>query len=903
MKEDGSCRGGTLSNTVSDPLAQAGTSIAYQPPTPADELVTGSRIDRYIVLDLQGRGGMGVVYSAYDPRLDRKIALKLLSDGDASGPRRERLLREAKALAQLAHPNVVAVFDVGSFGEHLFLAMELVAGQTLRAWLQPRRPWRDVVRVFIEAGRGLAAAHAAGVIHRDFKPENILIGTDGRARVVDFGVARSVADAAASGATGAELAASLTASGQAVGTPAYMSPEQKAGQLVDARSDQFSFCVALFEALHGWRPTDGPSRTVEARAPSYARRVIERGLSAVPAERYPTMDALLAELAHDPTATRWRLGVLGIVILATVFAVVVLRGQEQPARYCRDGQSKLAGVWDDASKRAGRSAFLATGKPFATTAWSSVEHALDRAGDTWVAEWTEACEATRVRGEQSEELLDLRMNCLEGQRQDLGAFVRLLASADDQVVQHVPLVASSTIDVDRCRRTEALRQIVKPPGDSATRARVHVLREQLADASALRSAGKYAEAVVAAGTVLTAAREVAYLPMMADAQFLLALSQDIKGERKMAVVGLVEAAALAETAQDDHVRAKSLAELVRVLGRLERYDEADGYTRLAEAAIQRVGTPDDLRIRLLRARARVRQGRGRYDEMVELCKEIVALRERSAEAQPALFAEALRYLGDAYRLQGNKDRSLEVSKRALVIVERALGGDHPSTATAINSVAAAYSEMYRSAEALPYFERALRIREVVFGRDHVDVAVSAENLGLALADLGQFDRARALLERSLAIKAKALGPSQSVAMTWWSLAKMQLQRGDAADARVSSRRALAMYEEKLGPEHPDVAGTLQLVAEAELALGHAAAALAASERALTIFQRTPTMRLELAQTRFTVARALAANRRDLRRARELAIAARDVFAAEGAPLRKDLLEAETWLRDRGGAAR
>ncbi|HEY8379437.1 MAG TPA: serine/threonine-protein kinase, partial [Nannocystis sp.] len=288
-----------------------------------EELKIGTVVGRYVIVEKVGAGAMGVVFAAYDPELNRKIALKFLHmRGSANLQARARLLREAKSLARLSHPNVVAVHDVGTYGDHVFLAMEFVAGRTLTAWLkeQPRR-WPEIVDVLSHAGEGLAAAHDAGIVHRDFKPDNVLIGDDGRVRVLDFGLARAAADAdptsAASDARAALVSASVSASrsreseheellvtrtGALVGTPAYMSPEQHLGQPADALSDQFSFCVTLYQALYGVRPFSGTRLSalayqiiqgkVEpppagARVPAWLRRVIVRGLSISPEQRHP----------------------------------------------------------------------------------------------------------------------------------------------------------------------------------------------------------------------------------------------------------------------------------------------------------------------------------------------------------------------------------------------------------------------------------------------------------------------------------------------------------------------------------------------------------------------------------------------------------------------------------------
>ncbi len=288
------------------------------------------------MLGLVGRGGLGEVYAAYDPELDRRVALKVLVHAD-DRLGLARLRREAMAMARLSHPNVARVFDVGSVDSRLFIAMEFIRGQTLRAWLaETPRTWREVREVFLAAGHGLAAAHREGIIHRDFKPDNVLIDEEGHARVVDFGLAIPAEDSVRT--TDRDELVVTDDPSDTTGTPAYMAPEQHLGCPPDARADQFSFCVALFEALYGRRPFLGRTwqtlspqvlrgglETLSAarRVPAHLRRVVLRGLSSVPGRRYPDMDLLLAELAHEPAASRTpRYLLLGAAALGLTAATV-----------------------------------------------------------------------------------------------------------------------------------------------------------------------------------------------------------------------------------------------------------------------------------------------------------------------------------------------------------------------------------------------------------------------------------------------------------------------------------------------------------------------------------------------------------------------------------------------------
>jgi serine/threonine protein kinase len=319
------------------------------------ELAAGARLGRYVVIGRIGAGGMGVVYTAHDPELDRKLAVKVLRVGERrdDAALQRRLQREAQALARLSHPNVTAVHDVGTSEHGVFIAMELVEGETLGHWLAHGQPWRTIVDIFVRAGRGLEAAHLAGLVHRDFKPDNVLVGRDGRVRVTDFGLARAYdAEATPSEADvdDSPLQVSLTRSGMLVGTPAYMAPEQMGAGSVDARSDIFSFCVSLYEALYRQRPFAGATlESIRAAiannavrepppsdVPARVRSALRRGLRAAPAERFAAISELLTLLEEEARTRRpsrlIRLGLptLALLALGTVALLMARRTPPPP---------------------------------------------------------------------------------------------------------------------------------------------------------------------------------------------------------------------------------------------------------------------------------------------------------------------------------------------------------------------------------------------------------------------------------------------------------------------------------------------------------------------------------------------------------------------------------------------
>jgi len=342
----------------------AGTrAVAANPRGARVDLHDGSRTGRYRIVGVLGRGAMGVVYEAYDERLDRRVALKVpllehggtstraatLRRGRSAAQTRARLIKEARGLAQLSHPNVVQVFSVEHFRTvpglvdgACAIAMEIVEGTPLDVWLDEPRGWREVLGVYLEAGRGLAAAHDAGLVHRDFKPSNVVLGSDDRTRVMDFGLVAEVDDddEPTTVPLSADCDTTLTHTGCAVGTPAYMAPEQHLGESAAAASDQFSFCVALFEALFGMRPFAGGSldALLENKRHGRTRQLprdhgvppgivaaVLRGLSARASLRFASMNDLLAALAPQRVRRRAtaRRGVAGLALLAAAVLAAI----------------------------------------------------------------------------------------------------------------------------------------------------------------------------------------------------------------------------------------------------------------------------------------------------------------------------------------------------------------------------------------------------------------------------------------------------------------------------------------------------------------------------------------------------------------------------------------------------
>ncbi|MCE9578842.1 MAG: serine/threonine protein kinase, partial [Deltaproteobacteria bacterium] len=547
------------------------------------------QLGRFVLLDSRGAGGMGIVFAAYDPELDRKVALKLLHPGrGAHFDGHIALMREAQAMARVAHPNVVTVYEVGLVGEQPFVAMELIDGPSLASWLQAQpRPWRAIVAMFVDAGRGLAAVHAAGLVHRDVKPGNILIGRDGRARLGDFGLANSH-DAAAS----------------AAGTPAYMAPEQRAGSALDARADQFAFCVALWEALYGARPfattsaarEAEPLRVPRGEVPGWVGAIALRGLARDPAERWPSMSALLAALARDPAIARRRIAFGGALVgLAAIGTWGVTRYQatDDP---CASGDDGMHGAWDAPRQAEVQTAFTATALPYASATWDRVDHALGRYAGEWLAMRREACRATRVDGRQSDTLMDLRMACLDRARDRLAAVTtRWAGGVDATALEKATHAIDDLAPLSACADATALGARAPLPNDPAIVAAIGKVRARVDDAAALRAIGKITEARTAAEAARAEAMRTGWPQVEAEAAFEVGATLSTLGVPE-AETALVETAHLAGAAHDDFLAADAM---IRALETISG-DQNEGARALqlapvVEVLVARAGDGLDLR--------------------------------------------------------------------------------------------------------------------------------------------------------------------------------------------------------------------------------------------------------------------------------------------------------------------
>ena len=885
-----------------DGASPDGLSDEAASPERAPALAPGTAIHRYVIESEIGSGAMGTVYAARDRDLDRRVALKLLRHPRRGGTQGQRLLREAKALARLSHPNVVAVYDAGSHGSELYLVMELVDGQTLRSWLsEAPRTWQEVLDVMRRAGEGLAAAHVAGMVHRDFKPDNVLLDRAGRVRVGDFGVALlgDVERADVPSPSPAD-ATTLTSTGLAVGTPAYMAPEQyEASAPVDARADQFAFCVALYEGIHGQRPFGGNTASelagrIERGAidppprggePAWLRKAILRGLARDPDRRYPSMDALLAALARDPARRRrrWIAAGVGAALLAVlVSGAVRLRAAERPAP-CQGAAARLAGVWDPARKAAVAAAFRATGSALAGEALSRVDRALDQRARDWVSLHRSSCEATRLRHLQPESTLDLAMQCLDRRLTEMRALTDALAAADGPVVTRAVQAVDGLAPLASCADPAALTAEVPLPEPSRKGA-VDALRERLARLEALHLTGHYREALEPSKALAADARALGYRPIEAEALLLLGKLERQTDQLNPAETTFYDAIAAAKAGRAGTVEMESWLELVWLVGQDQmRYEDARRLARVARGALDRL--PERERFEAALADW---EGALLIDESVNmeaarpLLEHALALRQRVHGGDSLEVAATISHLADLALSQRDPARALQLYRRSRAISERALGPDHPDAYGSLAAEGIALGDLGQREEQLAAYRRGLELATRVYGPDSFDAAIYLADIGLVLNDDEQYAEARGYHERAKVIMERIYGTDHpNAARAYINLSTSLREMGEYKEALTLLERAAAIFEAHGESDHANLAVALINQGEAYLSMGDAGKARELAERGLELHRRASTPDQELAWGWFLLARALRAEDPAGVRPRELAERARVAFEASG----------------------
>jgi tetratricopeptide (TPR) repeat protein/tRNA A-37 threonylcarbamoyl transferase component Bud32 len=808
------------------------------------------RVGRFTILEKLGEGGMGTVYAAYDDELDRRVALKFLHPTRAMDERAtHRLLREAQALAKLSHPNLVPVFDVGRFEGQVYLAMELVPGITMRHWLDTMpRPWREVLRHGLDVARAVAAVHRIGLVHRDIKPDNIIIGDDGRARLLDFGLARAPRgggtstpkseDSGASAPVRSRLGVVVTHTHTFAGTPAYMAPEARLGESAGPKADQYSLCVALAEALYGARPTGAVQGTdllkvpTKTAVPVALRRILSRGLAQHPGDRFADV-AELADALERVEGRRRRLIGAGVVGLGLVAAVGIgaagsgaWRGSDAALDPCAEVRSALDTTWNPTRRAALSGALGATKLPYAAALGEVVGDRLDAYASTWLEARGQVCEATWRRGEQSGALLDRRMACLDAGRDAMAALLSAIAEIDAEQVPRLPIAVEELRDPGECVIADS------PPGGTLSVPARHVeaVAASRARLARLRTAAILegpASRIVLLEEELAHAEQLEVAPLVAEATLVLG-QVHLAARDPRAAPYLERAANLAEELGDDWLR----EEAVRSAARLAI--DVDGDAARARALVERDA----------------------------------ALLER-LDAPPRRRAAAAEVRALLLVLEGDAVEAEVTLRGALTIWEAAgdrFAGEH---ASCWRNLGLLLGGRGRTDEALEAFDHAARI-EARWGGVPATLSPNtlpgaAERLrGEALMDAGRLDEAAVAFDAARQASARAFGgDSVPVAIVDVARASLAMRNGDLDAVLERASAADANLTRWLGRDHVMRASPLSALGTAAFHLGRTDASIAAFAEALRLWQRSfADDSLRIAEARSNLGEALAQAGRD-----------------------------------------
>jgi len=863
----------------------------------------GALVGRYVVVSRVGEGGMGVVYAAYDPDLDRKVALKVVRPGVRASA--AQVAREARALASISHPNVVAIYDVGYWGEQVYLVMEFVQGVTLRSFFaDPSRSSKDILTVLVEAGNGLAAAHRSGLVHRDVKPENIMVDEQRGARVTDFGLARALAPEEPS-PTARVIA----------GTIGYMPPEQLRGERVDARSDQFAFAVVVAEALCGQLPFTGTTRTEQLRAISNGRtqltqlkwtargpvpagiaRAIARALDPDPARRFATLDELLAVLA-PPRAGRWRVGVSVVVAAALVAsgALALERRHAAELRVCRGAEQRLATAWSPGRAEAITRAFAALPIPYAKDVGGTVRRSLDAYATGWTRAYTESCEATRLRKEQTETVMAEHLACLDDRRRELDALVTELTAPTAQVAEEAASAVGSLASVESCidpRTSRAHRSFVDP----ALNRRADALADGIARMKAEVSVGAEARAKGELGPLLAEAQSLGDARLLAEALFVRGFVE--RSDQDLAAAGrsFLESAWTAEASRDDDLVALARLEVLEVAAneRLDDVGPAERFASETRAAIDRVGAPPRLRARLLSELGNTALVADDPARALSLGEEALRIDER--EVDPLVTAYLHSLVGRALMFLYRTDEALTHLRLALSIRESVLGPSHPKIARSLANLGLADYDVGDKAGARADFERGLsilRTNGMEHGSDWTKLAASFASVE---CEVGDWEAGVSVLSRALAAAQEHPIETVNNVSVYVSLGQCWLRARRYPEARDACDRGLALVGQTQSPMDNPRLLLLLVRAAVDLETNRPDTAATRLEEIVAACAKQPILAADdVADAKFMLARALVASRRDPSRARALATEARAAVAKARAPRKEKLAEVDAFL--------
>ncbi len=835
------------------------------------------RIGRFVVLAELTADPTGTVFAAYDPQLDRKVAVKVL------GASTDATDREARALARLRHPNVVAVHEVGTHRGARFIAMDLVDGVPLRAWLQSQRSSGPILDLLLQTCSALAAAHAVGIVHRSFDADAVLV-EHGRARVVGF--ATTVHDAS-----------------------------------TDEAGDQLAFCTTMQEALDGMR------------VPGGLRRAVMRGLAADPAQRWPGMAELLHELTRRRRRRPLAILVTAAALVGTSAGALAVSASHRDEDRCAPKATRLDAIWNDTIAAEIGDAFAASDLAYASDTWTRAHDVIARWAESWTQQHREAWVATYEHGRQSEAMFDARMQCLDHRLDELASLADMLAHPDTAVVSHAVEATTSLGTLDECADVEALAlrqtETTTPPA----------LFAELARIEASRHVGRYADVLPDARALAAAADREGFGDLAPAAHLACARLATRTGELDAALASARTAIARADVIGDDGRRAEAELLLINLLAQRHHVELALEWVPIVRGTLARLGEPLELRARLAGDEGYALDAAGRFAEALARRREALELREELGDELDPALAAAHSDLAMTLLRTGARDEARDHLVLALELRTRALGELHPDVADAHADLGGLLTITGDTNGAVHELQLAIDVATVALGPDAPFLGRTFINLGNAVATGREPERAAPHYERGIAILERARGPDDAevgIALgNYGQLLATMAMPGPPRAIEVLSR-ARSIVATSLGPEHPDLcyidnhlvmahlaAGQLDAAASAadsavriatathghshsmvaqslmhrgdvEAARHDVRAAVRTYEEALAIHATIESRAAELAQIRFQLAKATAESGQ-VQRAVSLARVAREEFLADAPELVEYVREVDAWL--------
>ncbi len=885
----------------------------------------GDQLGRYVIVKRLGEGGMGVVYAAYDPKLDRKVAIKLLHGGRNAATdtqARARLRREAQALARLSAPCVVGIHDVGTWKRQVWIAMEFVDGVTLTDWMQTTRTFAEVREILLQAGKGLVVAHAAGLAHRDFKPDNVMIGKDGRVRVMDFGLARSTNQAddeenesdeeSKPSDTSPPLDQSMTHAGAIIGTPVYMAPEQITGNKAGVAADQFSFCVVLWECLFGARPFAGTDLVSLAAsigesapgpipsdhsAPPHVVDLLLKGLAKKPTARWPDMQTLLAELERDPVRQRRRR--IAFAVAASVLvgggalAGQVLLGAS-PSDPCADAATRGSEVWNRDKAQHLREVFSAVG-PFGADTATQVIARFDSWRDDWEQASVRACK-TAQSGKESASLIDSRSFCLDRRLAQMESLREVLDEADQSVVSKATRAAHDLLGSEDCFDSKLLLAEVPPPAARELRQQVDGLEERLDRVLALRKVSRFEEALKELEALMAEIKATPYPPLQAEAigmrgTLRLALSKEGALEDLKKSYWIAYESGL-------RVFAATVAiEVLRAYHALDQHEEGLEWEPQARAAVALLGNPPAKLANLERGISAL-YGKAAPEKALHHAQRAVSTIESYDEASHFAKGDAFANMGSIMFRQGKFTEALEWQQRSLEEL-RASGTPEssPIWVPILANLAATQLSAKDLVSAEASIRRAVAVGEGAFGPEAASLAIPLNTLASLLGMQKKYEDSALVFKRTLDIRESHLGFSHSFTVATLDNLGMVYRLQERVDLVQSTAASFrARHLAKAGPDSLELVSTIRLQAKLLRSVNKNAEAAEVLAEALALATRLSAGDETLAQLHFAIAIALGRGP-NWPVAKKHAKLAKSLWTTRGPDSKHDIDKVESWLSE------